>query len=344
MWGEYELLHFYPRNWQTGFFRSGHVLVNYITVWQYWLWFTFIFLINVYFVIIFRSFSFRRADIRGRRAVGDKRRGAWPELFSCFFPLLWCFNILNNSLNILKTVEVNGSYAALTMQIAGFQWGWRYCYGELNYVRLLLAPVKVGYDSTIRYGKTYETANTHYYDIPEAKFCRAWLHYFGVITTADDERIKTEVFRPGLTLVAQGSSSTQIATRRYIDGTTEYLYDPLRLLRATGMMVLPTRSVVRLLATAEDVTHSWAVPGLGIKLDCVPGRLFVSFVNINREGVYYGQCSELCGWNHYNMPIVLYALPIEHFIIWWELELHETFQKTIADTSTHYNLLNVKYK
>jgi cytochrome c oxidase subunit 2 len=48
----------------------------------------------------------------------------------------------------------------------------------------------------------------------------------------------------------------------------------------------------------------------------VPGRLFVSFIRLNREGVYYGQCSELCGWNHYNMPIVLYALVYEHFLIW----------------------------
>jgi heme/copper-type cytochrome/quinol oxidase subunit 2 len=77
--------------------------------------------------------------------------------------------------------------------------------------------------------------------------------------------------------------------------TTEAVLDPLRLLRATGTFVLPTHNMVRLLATAEDVTHSWAIPGLGLKLDCVPGRLYVSFLHLVREGVYYGQCSELCG-------------------------------------------------
>ena len=71
--------------------------------------------------------------------------------------------------------------------------------------------------------------------------------------------------------------------------------DPVRLLRATGTFALPTHSTVRLLATAEDVTHSWALPSLGLKLDCVPGRLYVSFLHLSREGVYYGQCSELCG-------------------------------------------------
>ncbi len=294
--------------------------------------------------MLFRSFGFRRASIRGRRAVGDKRRGAWPEMFTCFLPFLWSINILNMALNLVKAIELNGSYAALTIQIAGFQWGWRYSYGELNYMRTMLTPVKVGYDSVMRYGKTADPTVNDYQDVPEAKYCRAWLHYFGVILTAADERIKTEVFRPGLAIVAQGSSATQITTRRYLNWSMEYVYDPLRLLRATGILVLPSRTLVRVLATAEDVTHSWAVPGLGIKLDCVPGRLFVSFVNINRDGVYYGQCSELCGWNHYNMPIVLYALPMEHFTVWWELELHETFRKRLNDSVAHYKLLNIKYK
>ena len=57
---------------------------------------------------------------------------------------------------------------------------------------------------------------------------------------------------------------------------------------------------------------------------------FVLLHLLVREGVYYGQCSELCGWNHYNMPVILYALPIEHFIVWWELELHSVFQQSIV--------------
>jgi heme/copper-type cytochrome/quinol oxidase subunit 2 len=105
-----------------------------------------------------------------------------------------------------------------------------------------------------------------------------------------------------------------VVSRNYLGQKVGCAHDPYRLLKASGTFVLPTRSTVRLLATAEDVIHSWAIPALGLKLDCVPGRMFVSFINIIREGVYYGQCSELCGWNHYNMPIVMYALPFEHFI------------------------------
>jgi heme/copper-type cytochrome/quinol oxidase subunit 2 len=70
----------------------------------------------------------------------------------------------------------------------------------------------------------------------------------------------------------------------------------------------------------------------------------VSFLHLSREGVYYGQCSELCGWNHYNMPIVLYALAYEHFVMWWELELHAHFAHAVAGQPGDYKLLNLKYK
>jgi heme/copper-type cytochrome/quinol oxidase subunit 2 len=70
----------------------------------------------------------------------------------------------------------------------------------------------------------------------------------------------------------------------------------------------------------------------------------VSFLHLNREGVYYGQCSELCGWNHYNMPIVLYALAYEHFVMWWELELHAYLVRAAEGRPSGYKLLNLKYK
>ncbi len=282
--------------------------------------------------------------MRGLRAVGDKRRGAWPELFSCFFPFLWCVNILNNSLAILKMIEINGSYAILTLQIVGFQWGWNYNYGEANYARLLLNPIKVGYDSVIRPGFSNKSHDITDITLREANWCRSWLQLAGKHTMYDQEWVRVPNYKAALTVKAQGTSSTEFTIRTYVDGTSEFIHDPLRLLRATSAMVIPSRSVIRLLATADDVTHSWAVPGLGVKLDCVPGRLFVSFLYVIRDGVYYGQCSELCGWNHYNMPIVLYSLPMEHFIAWWEIELHDVFKNELAREGGHYKLLNIKYK
>ena len=87
----------------------------------------------------------------------------------------------------------------------------------------------------------------------------------------------------------------------------------LRFLQVDNPIILPTDTHVRILTTSFDVIHSWAVPSLGIKCDAVPGRLNQIFANIQREGVFYGQCSELCGVNHGFMPIVIKAVSFEEY-------------------------------
>ena len=69
-----------------------------------------------------------------------------------------------------------------------------------------------------------------------------------------------------------------------------------------------------MLVTAADVLHSWAVPSLGIKVDACPGRLNQVFLFFKREGVFYGQCSEICGINHGFMPIVVQSVQLDKFI------------------------------
>ena len=82
----------------------------------------------------------------------------------------------------------------------------------------------------------------------------------------------------------------------------------LRLLEVDYRLLLPAREHLRFLITSADVLHSWTVPGLGIKMDACPGRLNQFSVFINRPGVFYGQCSEICGVNHGFMPIVIEAI------------------------------------
>jgi len=79
----------------------------------------------------------------------------------------------------------------------------------------------------------------------------------------------------------------------------------LRLLEVDNFLILPTKTEIRLLVTARDVLHSFALPSLAIKMDAVPGRLNQVGLNVNLPGVYFGQCSELCGPNHGFMPITL---------------------------------------
>src|SRR5690606_5968923 len=89
-----------------------------------------------------------------------------------------------------------------------------------------------------------------------------------------------------------------------------------RLLATDNVVVLPVDTNIRLLITASDVLHSWAMPSLGIKLDAVPGRVNETWVRIDREGTYYGQCSELCGVNHAYMPIEVRAVSKEAYAAW----------------------------
>nr|YP_009674879.1 cytochrome c oxidase subunit 2 [Metzgeria furcata]QDE12877.1 cytochrome c oxidase subunit 2 [Metzgeria furcata]QIA60797.1 cytochrome c oxidase subunit 2 [Metzgeria leptoneura] len=90
----------------------------------------------------------------------------------------------------------------------------------------------------------------------------------------------------------------------------------LRLLEVDNRMVVPAKTHLRMIITSADVLHSWAVPSLGVKCDAVPGRLNQTSIFIKREGVYYGQCSELCGTNHAFMPIVVEAVPLDDYVSW----------------------------
>ena len=95
-----------------------------------------------------------------------------------------------------------------------------------------------------------------------------------------------------------------------------------RLLEVDNRIVLPINTPVRLLITSADVLHSWAVPSFGIKVDACPGRLNQTFVNIKRTGVFYGQCSELCGTNHGFMPICVEAVNLEQYTEWLQKKLN----------------------
>lgn len=90
----------------------------------------------------------------------------------------------------------------------------------------------------------------------------------------------------------------------------------LRLLDVDNRMVVPVGTTVQLIITAGDVLHSFAVPALGIKKDAVPGRINETWLRIEKEGVYYGQCSELCGINHGYMPIAVHAVSKSDYASW----------------------------
>nr|YP_009473455.1 cytochrome c oxidase subunit II [Choristoneura murinana]YP_010585863.1 cytochrome c oxidase subunit II [Choristoneura metasequoiacola]AVI57939.1 cytochrome c oxidase subunit II [Choristoneura murinana]UZY20646.1 cytochrome c oxidase subunit II [Choristoneura metasequoiacola] len=102
----------------------------------------------------------------------------------------------------------------------------------------------------------------------------------------------------------------------YMIPINEMKNDNFRLLDVDNRIVLPMNNQIRILVTATDVIHSWTIPSLGVKVDANPGRLNQTNFFINRPGIFYGQCSEICGANHSFMPIVIESISIKNFINW----------------------------
>ncbi|NP_038290.1 cytochrome c oxidase subunit II (mitochondrion) [Penaeus monodon] len=134
-----------------------------------------------------------------------------------------------------------------------------------------------------------------------------------------------EVNNPSVTLKTIGhqwywsyeySDFLQIEFDSYMIPSNELSEDGFRLLDVDNRTVLPMNTQIRVLISAADVIHSWTVPALGVKADAIPGRLNqVSFL-MNRPGLFYGQCSEICGANHSFMPIVVESVSVKSFLNW----------------------------
>nr|YP_009704458.1 cytochrome c oxidase subunit II [Deuterodon giton]AXY96063.1 cytochrome c oxidase subunit II [Deuterodon giton] len=141
-----------------------------------------------------------------------------------------------------------------------------------------------------------------------------------------------EIGNPHLTVKALGhqwywsyeyTDYQDLSFDSYMIPTQDLSPGQFRLLETDHRMVVPMDSPIRILISSDDVIHSWAVPALGVKTDAMPGRLNQTAFIAARPGVYYGQCSEICGANHSFMPIVVEAVPLTHFENWSSLMLED---------------------
>ena len=107
-----------------------------------------------------------------------------------------------------------------------------------------------------------------------------------------------------------------------------------RLLAVDNPVVVPVGATVQVLLSSDDVIHNWAVPSLGLKKDVTPGRVNDTWFRATQEGTFYGMCSELCGVNHYFMPIEVRAVSKEAFAAWVE----EAKQKFATNSQSRVNL------
>nr|QDI93325.1 cytochrome c oxidase subunit II [Roburocoris exiguus] len=134
-----------------------------------------------------------------------------------------------------------------------------------------------------------------------------------------------EINNPMMTIKAIGhqwywtyeySDMKNIEMESYMKPSNSLENNEFRLIDVDNRIVLPMNTTIRILVTSSDVIHSWTIPSLGVKIDGTPGRLNQGTLIINRPGLLYGQCSEICGANHSFMPIVLESISMNQFMNW----------------------------
>nr|QFZ93463.1 cytochrome oxidase subunit II [Megascolecidae sp. SC201715-04] len=137
--------------------------------------------------------------------------------------------------------------------------------------------------------------------------------------------ITDEVSNPSLTVKTIGhqwywsyeyTDFMNVEMDSYMVQTSDLTPGDFRLLEVDNRIVVPMQLEIRMLVTAADVLHSWTVPSLGVKVDAVPGRLNQIGFTTSRPGVFYGQCSEICGANHSFMPIAMEVVDSKSFMKW----------------------------
>nr|QFZ89403.1 cytochrome oxidase subunit II [Megascolecidae sp. SC201727-04]QFZ93445.1 cytochrome oxidase subunit II [Megascolecidae sp. SC201723-06] len=137
--------------------------------------------------------------------------------------------------------------------------------------------------------------------------------------------ITDEVSNPSITIKTIGhqwywsyeyTDFMNVEMDSYMVQTTDLLPGDFRLLEVDNRIVVPMQLEIRMLITAADVLHSWTIPSLGVKVDAVPGRLNQIGFTTSHPGVFYGQCSEICGANHSFMPIAMEVVDSKSFMKW----------------------------
>lgn len=132
----------------------------------------------------------------------------------------------------------------------------------------------------------------------------------------DDVEISFETRPIG---VAEIAGSEEAANAERVNSGKEDLAEYPRLLAVDNELVVPVGEVVRVLVTAGDVIHNFALPAFGLKMDGYPGRINETFFQASKEGLYYGQCSELCGKYHAYMPLAIRVVSQDDFEVWKDM-------------------------
>lgn len=172
---------------------------------------------------------------------------------------------------------------------------------------------------------------------------------FDSLMIKDEDLVKKEIGDAAYSERYGKLSEIDRAKRLYADSGPLWVKNKmLRMLSTDNDLVLPVNKVVHVLISADDVIHNWTIPSFGVKTDAVPGRTLASWFKAERTGVFYGQCSELCGKDHASMPITVRIVSDEVYGSWTaamkakdKKKAREIIQQAAADEETGRRLASV---
>nr|YP_009579060.1 cytochrome c oxidase subunit 2 [Vischeria stellata]QBK36847.1 cytochrome c oxidase subunit 2 [Vischeria stellata] len=181
---------------------------------------------------------------------------------------------------------------SLTLKVVGHQWYWSYEYPEIH---------------------VFDEVNSDNFKLSEPYFSELFIP-----TTMKKFYFATKY---PANFSYNGALANPLNFDSYMIAEEDLTKGSLRLLEVDRRVVLPEKTHIRILVSAADVLHSWAIPSFGLKIDACPGRLNQSSLFIKRAGLYFGQCSEICGVNHGFMPIVVKVVDRYDFQAWLESKI-----------------------
>lgn len=273
-----------PKFWQFGFQDPATPIMEGIIDFHNHLM---LFLVPVTIFVIWLlyrclNYYYYRGDLRSSLSYYDEyfTHSTLLEVVWTIVPALILMLIAVPSFALLYSME-ESIQPSLTLKVVGHQWYWSYEYPEVHQLDELNPEVlKIS-------------------DVPPTDPYYKKINFGG----------SKQIYYNAAVADSLGFDSYMIAEDDLLPGA-------LRLLEVDRRVILPEKTHIRVLVTAADVLHSWAVPSFGVKLDACPGRLNQTSLYIKRKGVYYGQCSEICGVNHGFMPIVVKVVSKYDFKLW----------------------------
>lgn len=294
--------------------------------------------ILLYFWYVYEHPS-KKWDLMFREFIYTNNRithGTVLEIVWTIIPALILISIAFPSFSLLYSMD-EVMMPAFTLKVVGHQWYWSYEYTDQNHVDFVKSVFFKNYFvnedeldfeissfiKEITTGKDYDLSamgleekitllkqlSSDYFSNEINNLDKSSINKLQTsIDSIDSVRLDYENLMPKVI------ESTDFDS--YMVPETDLNLGDHRLLEVTESVVIPVNTYVRMLVTAADVLHSFAVPSLGVKADAVPGRLNQISVYVKRQGVFYGQCSEICGVSHGMMPIVIRAVSLEDYIKW----------------------------